>query len=66
MGRRGALGARGGEGGGGEDFQSVLAKDPEVWERLDAETLKRCFALEDHLAHVNAIFERVFNPRKPE
>ena len=52
--------------GGGEDFQSVLAEDPEVRERLDAETLKRCFALEDHLAHVNAIFERVFNPRKPE
>ena len=50
----------------GEDFQAVLAEDPKVRERLDAETLKRCFELKDHVANVDAIFERVFNPPNPE
>ena len=48
----------------GEDFQAVLADDPEVRERLDEETLNRCFEMEPHLAHVKSIFDRVFGAHK--
>jgi adenylosuccinate lyase len=43
---------------GGPDFQSALRSDPRVSERVPAARLSACFALEDYLKSVDAIFAR--------
>ncbi|RMF78530.1 MAG: adenylosuccinate lyase [Nitrospirae bacterium] len=44
----------------GQPLAELLAADPEVSGRLGPEELAACFDLAPHLAHVDAIFERVF------
>jgi adenylosuccinate lyase len=44
------------------DFQTALRRDPEVKKALSDEEIAACFAVEYHLKHVDAIFERVFGP----
>lgn len=52
--QRNAMRAFHGEG----DFQTLLQADPDIRERLDAETIARCFELDHALAHVDAIIDR--------
>jgi adenylosuccinate lyase len=44
----------------GGDFLSLLKADPEVSEKVDAETLEDCFDPGHHTKHVGNIFARVF------
>jgi adenylosuccinate lyase len=43
---------------GGPDFKSLLKKDPNVSRRLPAAEIDRCFDLDFHLRHLDAIFTR--------
>jgi len=43
----------------GVDFPQLVAGDRKVKALLSPEEIERCFSLEDHLRHVDAIFERV-------
>ncbi|MFN7175091.1 MAG: lyase family protein, partial [Thermaurantiacus tibetensis] len=51
------------EADGALSFRALLEADPEVAARLSPEMLDRLFALEPHIARVDAIFERVFGRR---
>jgi Adenylosuccinate lyase len=42
-------------------LHDLLAKDPEIGRALPAEALARCFDPDATLAHVDAIYERVFS-----
>jgi adenylosuccinate lyase len=42
------------------ELKPLVEADPEVRRLLSQEEIDRCFSLEPHLAHVDAIFERVF------
>jgi adenylosuccinate lyase len=42
------------------DFQTALRHDPDVRKVLSEEEIAACFAVEYHLKHVDAIFDRVF------
>ena len=44
----------------GADFQSLLREDADVRAVLDEDAIAACFSLDRHLAHVDAIFQRVF------
>jgi adenylosuccinate lyase len=46
----------------GADFRESLEADAEVAAALGAEGIAACFDLAPHLAHVDAIFARVFGP----
>ncbi|MBI2178123.1 MAG: adenylosuccinate lyase [Candidatus Tectomicrobia bacterium] len=46
----------------GNDFQARLLADKEVGGLLGKEELARCFDLEAHFRHVDAIFRRAFGP----
>jgi len=43
------------------DFKGLLLQDPDVARTLDPRTIDDLFDLSHHLAHIDAIFERVFN-----
>jgi len=45
------------------DFKSLLAEDPEIQRVLNSEELVACFDLKRELRHVDAVFDRVLNPR---
>ena len=45
----------------GGDFQSLVAADPDVKERLSAEQIKNAFSLDTYLRNVEKVFERVFD-----
>jgi len=45
----------------GSDFRERIAADPEVRRVLDEGELREAFALDRHLRHVDAVFERVFD-----
>jgi adenylosuccinate lyase len=42
------------------DFQASIASEPQVQHYLSPERIQAAFAMERHLAHVNRIFQRVF------
>jgi adenylosuccinate lyase len=44
------------------DFKSLLLQDGDVMTVLDRATIDRAFDLDYQLRHVDAIFERVFQP----
>ena len=44
----------------GADFLSLLLADQDVRAVLEEDAIRGCFTLDVHLAHVDAIFERVF------
>lgn len=46
------------------DFLTELKKDPEVGKYLNEKELAANFDLDFHFAHVDAIFRRVFTPRR--
>ncbi|HVB39253.1 MAG TPA: adenylosuccinate lyase [Vicinamibacterales bacterium] len=48
------------------DFKALLLADPDVRSVLSAEEIERAFDLNDQLRHVDAIFERVFQPAPAE
>ena len=45
----------------GGDFQTLVAADPDIKAHLSGEEIERIFSLDTYLAHVDAIFERVFD-----
>ncbi|MBN2371720.1 MAG: adenylosuccinate lyase [Vicinamibacteria bacterium] len=45
---------------GGADFHQRISEDREVREALDPERIAEIFHLENHLAHVDTVFHRVF------
>ena len=44
----------------GADFESLIAKDPDIAKHLTSTELKGIFNLQNRLQHIDAIFERVF------
>ena len=48
----------------GKNFREIITSDQEVLNHLDMSILDGCFRVEDHLAHVDYIFERVFRAEK--
>ena len=44
----------------GVDFRTALSQDPELTRLLSREEIAACFSLDEHLRHVDVIFERVF------
>jgi adenylosuccinate lyase len=44
--------------GGGGDFRTLLAADPEIGARLSSADLTRAFNLEHHLRHAGTIIDR--------
>ena len=44
----------------GGDFEERILKDPEVKKAVSADAVARVFALDEHLVHVDRVFERVF------
>jgi len=44
----------------GVDFRTALSQDPELTRLLSPEEIAACFSLDEHLRHVDVIFERVF------
>lgn len=47
------------------DFKTLLLEDPDVTSVLPRAEIERCFDLDEHLRHVDAIFARVFGPAPP-
>ena len=45
----------------GGDFQTLVAADPDIKAHLSGEEIERIFSLDTYLAHVDAIFARVFD-----
>ncbi len=50
-----------GEGDDADDFQTMLAADKRIAEKLPQDELAACFDLKRQLRHVDAIFKRVFS-----
>jgi adenylosuccinate lyase len=44
------------------DFKTLLFADPDITRALPAAEIERAFDLDEHLRHVDHIFERVFHP----
>ena len=44
----------------GLDFKTLLLADAEVCAQLSREEIETCFSMAPHVAHVDAIFKRVF------
>jgi adenylosuccinate lyase len=44
----------------GIDFKDALLADPELLKVLSPQEIETCFSTEQHLRHVDAIFDRVF------
>jgi adenylosuccinate lyase len=45
-----------------QDFKALLLADPDITGALPAAEIERAFDLDEHLKHVDYIFERVFQP----
>jgi adenylosuccinate lyase len=45
-----------------KDFKALLLADPDITRALPAAEIERAFDLDEHLKHIDHIFDRVFQP----